>query len=291
MTVDLPLARRCPAGSISLAHLGEEMWEFQYPRLTESEYDAFDVAQETWYRGDPAAGEAGFRRLVGDYPEFIDAYHHLAMLLDETGRRDEALRIWQETVQMGLICLPAEFIVGRDHLPWDCIDNRPFLRAYHGLGLEMLERHEVTRALAIFEHILALNPDDNQGVRALVVDCCFQLKLPSDVLALCRRFRGDFLEALLFGRALALYQLGRKAQAGKALQVAIRNYPKIAQELIKPRHRAPKDLRADRITEGGADQAYWYWRDQGQHWKETPGALAWVAETVAGHATTKTQRQ
>lgn len=36
--------------------------------------------------------EGRYRRLLSDYPEFIDVYHHLAMLLDVNDREEEAFR-------------------------------------------------------------------------------------------------------------------------------------------------------------------------------------------------------
>jgi tetratricopeptide (TPR) repeat protein len=256
--------------------IGRRDWEFRYPRLTRKVYDAFHEGIDLWEIGENAAAEERYRRLVHDWPEFIDAHHHLALVLDETERREEAYAIWQETVALGLACMPMTLRTGRDRLQWQFLDNRPFLRAYHGLGLAHLERSYVRRALPIFEHILALNPGDNQGARALAVECYLRLKRPEDVLALCRRYRGDVMEQLVYGRALALFQLGRHPKAGSALRQAIGCYPAIAEELLRPRHRPPKDLREDCVTLGGADQAYWYWREQGGFWKRTPGAVEWL---------------
>ena len=88
----------------------------------------------------------------------------------------------------------------------------------------------------------------------------------------------------VYGRALALYQLGRKARAGKALREAMEYLPLIAEELAKRRHRRPKNLRWDRVTVGGADQAYLYWHDEGQLWRKTPGAIEWVRSFLPGGA-------
>jgi len=165
-------------------------------------------------------------------------------------------------------------------LPWPIIDNRPFLRAYHALGLEYLERGEVEQALEIFNTILALNPGDNQGVRALVVDCNLRLNRPGDVLAVCNEYSGDGMEQVVYGRVLALYQLGRKAEAERALRQAIEQLPLVAKELVKERHTPPKGLRPDTMTYGGADQAYYYWTEQGYFWETTPEAIDLVRDCL-----------
>jgi hypothetical protein len=124
-----------------------------------------------------------------------------------------------------------------------------------------------------------MNPNDNQGNRALAVECNFQLGNPAAVLGICERYPNDALEQLVYGRALALFQLCRVPQAGKALRQAVRFYPLIAEELLKPRHRKPKGWSEERVTMGGQDQAYSYWKEQGKFWEQTPGALAWLQET------------
>ena len=45
------------------------------------------------------------------------------------------------------------------------IYNRPFLRCLHGYGLCLWRLGKLAEAEQVFERILALNPNDNQGVR------------------------------------------------------------------------------------------------------------------------------
>jgi len=269
---------RCPKGAIVVKPLGDNWWEFEYPRLGWDVYDEFEDAIDTWEVGLVEIAEKGFRKLIREFPEFIDAHHHLALLLDEEGREREAFQIWRDAVALGLSCLPEEFAMGRDLLPWGCLDNRPFLRAYQALGLEYLERGAVADALGVFQNILAVNPNDNQGVRALAIDCNFVLRRPDRVLEICDRYPEDGMEYVMYGRALALYQQGQHVEAEAALREAIEYLPLVAQELVKKRHRAPKDLRPDSVTIGGPDQAYYYWKEQGQHWKKTSGAIEFVAK-------------
>ena len=58
----------------------------------------------------------------------------------------------------------------RDLLPWSLIDNRPFLRCFHGYGLSLWRLHKVEEARAGFERMLWLNPTDNQGARFHLAD-------------------------------------------------------------------------------------------------------------------------
>jgi len=277
---DDPTQTTLPPDALSVEPRGDNHWEFVYPRLTLTIYDVFEDAIEAWRVGDVEYAEGRYRRLLSDYPEFIDVYHHLAMLLNEAGREIEAFALWQHVVKIGLEYLPEVIRSGSGSLPWLFIDNRPFLRAYHGLALEILERGQVEQALEAFLRMLTWNPADNQGVRALAVDCYFRLNQPNGVLEICELFPEDGMEGVLFGRPLALYQLGEIERAREVLAVAVEFLPSVARELIKTRHRRPKDMRPDSITFGGEDQAYLYWKVHGRYWDETPGALDLLREVL-----------
>ena len=50
-------------------------------------------------------------------------------------------------------------------LRWGHIYNRPFLRCLHGYGLCLWRMGRLQQARQVFERILSLNPNDNQGAR------------------------------------------------------------------------------------------------------------------------------
>jgi len=50
-------------------------------------------------------------------------------------------------------------------LVWGLVYNRPFLRCLHGYALCLWRSGKFTEAERVFQRILSLNPNDNQGVR------------------------------------------------------------------------------------------------------------------------------
>jgi tetratricopeptide (TPR) repeat protein len=149
--------------------------------------------------------------------------------------------------------------------------------------LQLWKRGKTIEALEMFENLLALSPNDNLGARALAVGCHFELNEPGGVLCVCRQFKNDAMEQLVYGKALALFQLGKVKEAQKALDVAIRCYPLIAAELLKTTHRKPRSVDDRHITMGGPDQAYLYWQEQGKYWTKTPGAIEFLREREPDH--------
>lgn len=262
-----------PSGSLVVMAAGDGCWVFDYPRLTSHVLDLYYEGIDLFELGELASAERCFHRLIYQYPEFIASYHQLALVLDEDNRAPEALHVWEQAVALGLSHLPPAFRMGIDQLPWALSQNRPFLQVYRGLGLALLEQGDYERALDIFDNLLAMNTGDNQGIRALAIGANFQLNRPASVLAICDRYPSDTIEHIVFGRPLALHQLGCLDDAMVALRDAIEMYPKIGEQLLKHTPDRPGRLSRDRVTVGGSDQAFWYWQEDGLYWRETPGAL------------------
>ncbi|ABQ27089.1 tetratricopeptide repeat protein [Geotalea uraniireducens] len=271
-----------PAARAVLEDLGNKEWRFaEIPYETEMKFndllDARDFGSVT-----PAEMERQLRELLHETPNFIDVYHHLAMLLDQRGKRHEAQLLWQQAVNIGMQCFIEKFSAAGNKLEWGWLENRPFLRAYHSLGLQHMESGNTEMALSIFRTIMSLNSGDNQGVRALVVDCCLKLKMYKDALAVCEDSLGDHMAETVYGRVLALVALKRMTQAEKALRQAVTVLPLVAGELVKTRHTRPRNMREGHYTVGGADQAWYYWQEAGEYWVQVLGAIEFVRERLKG---------
>jgi len=78
-----------------------------------------------------------------------------------------------------------------------------------------------------------------------------------------------------FGRVLALYRSGRRAEAEEALGTACYSHPKVARSLTAKRMRAP---RIDNPELGlNAEETAWLYRmEMRPVWEATPGALEWL---------------
>jgi len=91
----------------------------------------------------------------------IDA-HALLGSIEFRRRPERALIHYEIGLRIGELSLPSGF---DGVLIWGRIYNRPFLRCLHGNGLCLWRLGRASEALAVFERILSLNPNDNQGVR------------------------------------------------------------------------------------------------------------------------------
>lgn len=263
---------------LTLRRVAPREWEFVYPRTHREIMNEFDSGCELYESGDLVGAEAVFKKMLAQMPDHIEAIHHLAMVLSDRGLSDEARGLWEQAVRIGRKAFPSEFDTQEDLLEWGWLDNRPFLRALHGLGLACLRAGDVEEALKIFQELLRLNPNDNQGNRVVAGRMLVQLGKLDEALDLYGRYPEDIMPDTLYGRALVLFQMERKREANRALRRAIEDMPLVAKELLKARHRLPKSVIEGSIEVGGADEAYYYWQEWGSLWKETPGALEWLRE-------------
>ena len=119
--------------------------------------DAAELAEQ----GDPLAARAILMDLLGSDLRCLDAHAHLGNLAFDR-YPERALVHYEIGTRIGELSLPAGF---DGLLLWGHLFNRPFLRCLHGYGLCLWRLGRTAEAIQVFERILSLNPNDNQGVR------------------------------------------------------------------------------------------------------------------------------
>jgi len=261
---------------LKLSRVAPHEWEFVYPDIYDHLMDEFHAGCELYEEGDLDEAERVFRAVLTQMPDHLDALHHLALVLSERNLLDETRDLWGQSVRIGHKAFPQDFELGRDRLEWGWLENRPFLRCLHGLALTRYNDGEIEEALRLFRELLSLNPNDNQGVRAMAEEALFKLGRFEDALEIAKQYPNDIMPETLYGRALALFKLGQRQEATSALEEAIDNLPLVGKELLKTKHRLPRTARPGMVTVGGADEAYYYWEDWRQFWEEDPKALEWL---------------
>jgi len=114
--------------------------------------------------GDPEAARQILMELCQADLRCLNAHAHLGNLVFDHSPK-AALRHFTVGVRIGELSLATDF---DGLLPWGHIDNRPFLRCLHGLGLCLWRLGGFDEAEPLLERLLWLNPSDNQGVRFVI---------------------------------------------------------------------------------------------------------------------------
>jgi hypothetical protein len=91
----------------------------------------------------------------------LDAHAHLGNLeFDQSPM--QAITHYEIGMRIGELSVTPDF---GGLLQWGHVYNRPFLRCLHGYGLCLWRMGHFAQAQQVFERILSLNPNDNQGIR------------------------------------------------------------------------------------------------------------------------------
>lgn len=246
---------------------GVFMWGNARNKLFERYYDAEDIEEpDTAY--DELFG------IIEDDPEFIDAYSSLGWWEIRLRNHGNAYCHFYNAFTIGNNLVPKNF---PGNILWAIPDNRPFLNAMHGLGLTNLYMREWDKAANIFKKMLHYNPNDNQGVRALLIESYLAQGKFKKILSLCKMYPHDMLPDTMYGAVLAQFRLDNMVKAEEALQEAIEYSPNIAKELLKKKHVMIESDDPGTVTVGGEDEAWEYWERVGLHWTD-PKLLQFIAE-------------
>lgn len=118
-------------------------------------------AAELVERGDLDGARGLLMEALGADLRCLDAHAQLgSMVFDRWPER--AMMHYELGMRIGELSLPAGF---DGLLIWGHIYNRPFLRCLQGYGLCLWRLGRLVEARGVFARILALSPNDNQGVR------------------------------------------------------------------------------------------------------------------------------
>jgi len=267
------------------ARQAEAAWHQVYPAVK-----PYSTQLALMDDGDPWAGE-GWLRFLARHPEAADSLDILDDLATALYEHPESSLPWIAQLLLLPLLTRAAAIVDRAlppgcgrHIPWSEERNRPALRLLFRLYLWRTETDEDGAAAALLERLLALNPQDNHGVRAELMNHLLRRGEDRRALELARSFPGDILADLAYGEVLALYRLGDQAQARRALRTAIGRLPRIPHYLTRKRVKQPPQggplgRRLGAIlglAPGGEDQAWLYREAMRDVWEAEPGILAWL---------------
>jgi tetratricopeptide (TPR) repeat protein len=204
-------------------------------------------------------------------PLMFDAAVILSQDAFEEGETQLAKSILESAIYEGRKIFPYEFSLGTDHLLWGFVDNRPFLRLLgeHATFIESV--YGPQKAIPLYEELVALNPNDNQGIRELLATAYMKTNQLDSLLELDAKYPDDMMAGLKIGALLALYKTGRLDKAKNGIKKSMKRFQHVFREILKTDHPQP-ELIPGRVQVGGDDEAWLYWEHQGSFWMAARGA-------------------
>jgi tetratricopeptide (TPR) repeat protein len=239
-------------------------------------------AQQTMYRAWDEKNAARRLRLahqaLKESENCADAYVLLAE--EEADTLEQAFKYYQEGVAAGERALGKKFFKENAGVFWGLLETRPYMRALAGKAncLWRLERQD--EAIKAYQELLRLNPQDNQGIRYVLVDLFLGLKREDEVEKLLASYNDDWSTVWLYTRALLTYRsAGASTKANRKLKDALKENPHVP-DYLTGKKRIPNRL-PEMLEWGGESEAVDYAANHLNYWRSTPGAIQWLKEQQA----------
>jgi tetratricopeptide (TPR) repeat protein len=151
-------------------------------------------------------------------PDCVDA---LVVMIDlDAHSARERIEGLQRAVVAGERSLGAKFIDENEGHFWLLIETRPYMRALECLA-EAYRSHEIScDAIKVYEKILKLNPNDNQGVRDPLLGLYLETGDLNGAALLFHQYREDGSANFAWARVLERFLAGDREGASAALRAA-----------------------------------------------------------------------
>lgn len=213
-------------------------------------------------------------RLDSDNP---DAYNILA---ESMKTPEEAAHYYEQGMKAGERGLGQAFFEENKGNFWGLVSTRPYMRSKLGYAEMCLILGRMHEAVRHFEELLDLNPNDNQGVRYILLPLYLEMKNWRKAQGLLDLYNEDISANFAYNRILLEYgQYGVSSKLSLLLKGARKQNPYVIPYLLGKK-RAPEKPPAY-IGFGDESEAEEYIFHHIHLWVKSPGLLRWIASQMS----------
>lgn len=238
---------------------------------------AQELVYQAWEIPNPAKRISLAKRALEVCSDCADA--HVLLAEEQSQGPEQAIEQFRLAVEAGERALGAEcFEEDVGHF-WGILETRPYMRARWALACAHWEFGERSIAIEHAQNLLRLNPNDNQGIRDILITWLLMSGRLRDAHALWKRYEHDGSAVWAWSLALMDFiEHGDGPKANANLEQAMTRNPHLA-PLLLGREALP-DHAPDFIGIGDRDEAAAYVFDNEELWQQTDGALRWLANAM-----------
>ena len=241
------------------------------PKRTDKKGRSEDLVFEAYQQSESKGKELIKQALELD-PNNADAYNYLASIEKDI---DKAIVLYEKAIKAGEKTLGKKFFEEEKGYFWGMPETRPYMRAKAGLADCLYAKNEIDKAIEIYEEMLELNPNDNQGVRYLLST----LLLGKSDLTKYKLFIENHEEedCAVWNYNNALYHLkkyGQTAKSDKALLKAYKSNKYVIDYMLGIKE-MPNEL-PQYMGRGDENEAILYVNDAWNIWNKTESAFDWL---------------
>jgi yecA family protein len=158
---------------------------------------------------------------------------------------------------------------------WGLLETRPYMQALADLATAYRDNKKPRSAIELLEKSLQLNPNDNQGIRYLLLTLYLEQQRYDQARALLHQYSDDQSAFTLFSQLLLDYvATGDCAETRKQRRDA-KSYNKYVVQYLSGRKKLPKFM-PDYYGLGDKNEAILYAADNRNLWRQVMGAIPWL---------------
>lgn len=184
----------------------------------EALYAAQELAYDAWDAATPEESIALAQKALEISPFCVDAYNILA---DHAQTYDDAIVLYQKAAAIGEHSLGEDFF--RDCMGdfWGILETRPYMRARAGIVECLLAFDDRKSAIQHCKEILKLCPNDNLGMRDILMALLLGAGKGKQAETLYKRYKDDYSAIWFYARALLDFRKhGESEVADSSLRAA-----------------------------------------------------------------------
>ena len=242
---------------------------------------AQDLAYDASEEPDRARRNALARHALAHSPLCADAWLELSKLRNlAPGTRREYLT---RAVCAGRLAIGEHRFVEDKGDFWLILETRPYMRARHALAEDLWFSGSHDEAIGHLREMLELNPNDNQGLRYILLTWLMWTGDDEAARSLLNEHHEEISTFLEFTRVLfAFKENGDSEAARQAAARAILSNRHVGRYLADPKSRCAL---SDFYSPGQESEAAWYAQELGFAWLRTPGSIEWLDKLTAKEPT------
>ena len=203
-----------------------------------------------------------------------DAYIILAELKAESPK--ESLEFYVKGIEAGKRSLGRDFEKFKGHF-WGFHETRPFMRAMAGYSETLWYEEERSKSIDVIKEMLELNPEDNQGMRHILITRLLILNRLPEAEKLYNEYKDDVSAQWHYSIAYLYFnKKSKRAYADNALRSALKYNPYVPLYLFGLVDMP--DKMPDYVGIGDKNEAVYYATEAMELWAENEEAMKWFVE-------------
>lgn len=216
------------------------------------------------------------RRALEKDPDCVDALVVLAKIGANSAR--EMITALEKAVEAGERSLGADFFrLNKGHF-WGVIETRPYMRARLQLAELLRGGGLYSEAIRHYEGLLELNPNDNQGVRDVLLGCYLGIGDLNGARRLLQKYENDCSAVFAWGRTLERFLAGDSRGAQQELKTA-RNGNRFVELYLSGERKIPRSM-PEAYSLGSAEEALVCLEYLAAAWAMHKNAVFWLLDQM-----------